>query len=351
MQSSDIAIEVEGLSKTFRVFERRVGVWGAARDLLRRRYRDLKAVDDISFKVAPGEMVGLIGPNGAGKSTTIKMLTGILVPSGGRIDVGGHVPHRDRVAYVRRIGAVFGQRTQLWWDLAVIESFHLLGRIYDVPRETLDQRIEQLDAILDIGSFLHTPVRKLSLGQRMRCDLAASLLHAPGLLFLDEPTIGLDIVAKDGVRAFLKEINQTFNTTAIVTTHDLRDIEELCRRILIIDHGRILYDGPLDKIKAAHAGKTHLMVDLLATVEVDALARASGEAVQWEQVGPARYRAIFDRRTTRPADVARTLFTGFEVADIEIPEPSIERVIRRIYQEGQFEPPAGTAEGDRESGR
>ena len=347
MNPPEIAIEVRDLSRSFRVFRRRVGVWGGVRDLFHRRYQELKAVDGVSFTVAPGEMVGLIGPNGAGKSTTIKMLAGILVPTAGQVRVGAYVPHQDRIAYVKQIGAVFGQRTQLWWDLAVIESFHLLGKIYDVPPSILEERIDRLDDILAVRDFLHTPTRKLSLGQRMRCDLAASLLHAPGLLFLDEPTIGLDIVAKDGVRAFLKEINQTFKTTAIVTTHDLRDIEELCERILIIDHGRLLYDGPLADVKAAHAGETHLMVDLIAATPVEELNRLAGPEVRWQQVGPVRYRATFDRHTVRPADLARALLSRLEVADLAIPEPGIERVIKRIYEEGRIPPASPPATGVR----
>jgi len=350
MNSPEIAIEVSNLTKVFRVFRRRVGIWGGVRDLFHRRYHDLKAVDDVSFNVTPGEMVGLIGPNGAGKSTTIKMLTGILVPTGGEIRVEGYVPHKNRVAYVKRIGAVFGQRTQLWWDLAVIESFNLLGKIYDVPASALKQRIEQLDSILDIGKLLHTPVRKLRHGQRMRSDLAARLLHAPGLLFLDEPTIGLDLVAKDGVRSFLKQINRSFGTTAIVTTHDLRDIEELCSRILIIDHGRLLYDGPLEKIKAAHAGETRLHVDLLAEAPPRALEAIAENHVRWERIGPVRYRATFDRRQIRPADLARALLNEFDVADIEIPEPGIEDVIRRSCRAGRVQPAAPGVEASREEG-
>ncbi len=326
------AIRVRDLEKVFRVFRRRVGLGGAIRDLVHRRYEPLRAVAGVSFEVGEGEMVGLIGPNGAGKSTTLKMLTGILVPSGGEIESAGFVPHRQRVDYVRHIGAVFGQRTQLWWDLAVIESFHLLGKIYGVDEKTLAERIEQLDGILAIGELLHTPVRKLSLGQRMRCDLAASLLHMPRVLFLDEPTIGLDIVAKDGIRSFLRDINREFNTTAIITTHDLRDIEELCERILIIDHGSLLFDGPLDAIKSAHAAETHLVLDLLSppTGAIDAI---GGEGVHWEQQGPLRYRATFDRRAIRPPDLARAALAELDVADLAIPEPSIERIIGRIYRE------------------
>ena len=204
----------------------------------------------MSFSIEKGEMVGYIGPNGAGKSTSVKMLTGILVPTSGQIRINGFVPHKQRRHYVKTIGVVFGQRTQLWWDIAVIESFKLLRRIYDVSQQDFERRMGLFDEILGIREYLHTPVRKLSLGERMRCDLAAALLHNPPLLFLDEPTIGLDVVAKDHIRQFLRAINREFRTTVLLTTHDLDDIEELCRRIMIIDHGKLLYDGQLSDLKS-----------------------------------------------------------------------------------------------------
>ena len=236
-------ISVSDLSKTFRSYRRREGLWGGIRNLFHREHQEMIAVDRVSFSIQRGEMVGYIGPNGAGKSTTIKMLTGILVPSSGEIVINGFVPWRQRTSYVKTIGVVFGQRTQLWWDIAVIESFKLLRRIYDVSQRDFDERMENFNQILGIRDYLNTPVRKLSLGERMRCDLAAALLHNPPLLFLDEPTIGLDVVAKDHIRKFLRAINQRYQTTVLLTTHDLDDIEELCRRILIIDHGHVLYDG------------------------------------------------------------------------------------------------------------
>src|ERR1700683_2023705 len=242
-------IQVRELSKHFRTYHRREGIWGGLQNLFVRDYKTIAAVDRVSFTIDRGEMVGYIGPNGAGKSTSIKMLTGILVPTSGEIRVNGFVPFRERRRYVKTIGAVFGQRTQLWWDIAVIESFKLLRRIYDVSQRDFDARMEHFDSILNIRDYLHTPVRKLSLGERMRCDIAAALLHNPPLLFLDEPTIGLDVVAKDQIRQFLRIINREFHTTVLLTTHDLDDIEELCRRIMIIDHGKVLYDGPLSHLK------------------------------------------------------------------------------------------------------
>src|SRR5687767_14394554 len=220
------------------------------RDLFFRRYRSLNAVDGVSFDIARGEIVGYIGANGAGKSTTIKMLTGILAPTSGEITVNGLVPGRQRYAHARQIGVVFGQRTQLWWDLAVMEAFRLLQKIYRVPEADFQRRLTRFIDVLDIGGQLRQPVRKLSLGQRMKCDLAASLLHAPPILFLDEPTIGLDVAVKERVRRFIREINAEEQVTIILTTHDLTDIEELCERLILIDAGRILYDGSREEIYA-----------------------------------------------------------------------------------------------------
>lgn len=241
-------IDVRGLTKEFKIFRRREGVVGAFQDLFHREYSIMKAVDGIDFMVNKGEMVGYIGANGAGKSTTIKMLTGILVPTDGQVTVNGYIPHRDREQYTREIGVVFGQRSQLWWDIAVIESFKLLRRIYDVPKKDFNDRLKIFNEILEMDQFLHLPVRKLSLGQRMRCDLVAALLHNPSILFLDEPTIGLDVLAKAKIREFLQEINREFKTTVILTTHDLGDIEALCPRVAIIDKGKMLYDGSVDDL-------------------------------------------------------------------------------------------------------
>ncbi|MBN2083293.1 ATP-binding cassette domain-containing protein [bacterium] len=242
-------ITVSGLTKVYRSYDRREGLGGALLDLFKRRYRDVRAVDGVSFEIGRGEMVGYIGANGAGKSTTIKMLTGILTPTSGGISVNGLEPQRERYRHARQIGVVFGQRTQLWWDLAVIEAFHLLQKIYKVPSDLYRQRLDTFIEVLDISEQLHTPVRKLSLGQRMKCDLCASLLHKPPLLFLDEPTIGLDVAVKERIRRFIRYINREEGTTIILTTHDLTDIEELCPRIIIIDQGRVIYDGATEEIK------------------------------------------------------------------------------------------------------
>jgi len=231
-------IVVEDLAKTFTVAERAPGLGGALSGLVRRRTREVRALDGVSFGVEPGELVGYVGPNGAGKSTTVKILSGILVPSGGRCEVGGRVPWRERAAHVAEIGVVFGQRTQLWWDLPVIESFALLRDIYRVPPPRYREALDELTERLDLAPLYDVPVRQLSLGQRMRCDLAASLLHRPSILFLDEPTIGLDAVAKLAVRRFVRELNAERGVTVILTTHDMDDIEALCERVMVIGRGR-----------------------------------------------------------------------------------------------------------------
>ena len=324
-------ISVRDLSKNFRSFHRREGLWGGVVNLFRREYRTVEAVSKISFEIEPGEMVGYIGPNGAGKSTTIKMLTGILVPSSGELLSNGFVPWRERTAYVRTIGVVFGQRTQLWWDIAVIESLKLLRRIYDVSQRDFDERIETFDQILGLRDYLNTPVRKLSLGERMRCDLAAALLHNPPLLFLDEPTIGLDVVAKDHIRHFLRAINQRYRTTVLLTTHDLDDIEELCRRIMIIDHGRLLYDGPLALLKQKLLRTKQVKFALRDKEQLTQLAAIEREGLKLERVDELTWRISFDRTRVSTADLIRQILGTVEIRDLLIEDEPIEELIKRIY--------------------
>ena len=324
-------IQVTDLSKHFRTFHRREGIWGGLQNLFVREYRTIKAVDRVNLSIDRGEMVGYIGPNGAGKSTSIKMLTGILVPTSGEAIVNGFVPYRQRRQYVRTIGVVFGQRTQLWWDIAVVESFKLLRRIYDVPQRDFDARMEHFNEILGIRDYLHTPVRKLSLGERMRCDLAAALLHNPPLLFLDEPTIGLDVVAKDHIRQFLRSINREFRTTVLLTTHDLDDIEELCRRIMIIDHGRVLYDGPLEDLKQRLLRTKQIKFALKDRAQVARVAACCREGLELEQVDELTYRIRFDRGRVGTADLIRQILDTVEVRDLLIEDEPIEEIVKRIY--------------------
>ena len=324
-------IRVRDLSKHFRTFRRREGIWGSIQNLFVRDYTTLAAVDRVSFSIEQGEMVGYIGPNGAGKSTTIKMLTGILVPTGGEIVANGFVPYRQRRQYVKTIGVVFGQRTQLWWDIAVIESFKLLRRIYDVPQRDFDARMERFNEILGVRDYLYTPVRKLSLGERMRCDLAAALLHNPPLLFLDEPTIGLDVVAKDHIRQFLRAINREFRTTILLTTHDLDDIEELCHRLMIIDHGRVLYDGPLDQLKEKLLRTKQVKCVLKDRAQAAGIHAFSRDGLELDQVDELTYRIRFDRAKVATADLIRRILATVEVRDLLIEDESIEDIVKRIY--------------------
>ncbi len=332
-------IEVQDLVKEFRTAERREGLRGAIADLFTRDYRTLRAVDRISFDIRPGEMVGYIGPNGAGKSTTIKMLTGILVPTVGSVTCNGYVPWKERTKYACAIGVVFGQRTQLWWDIAVVESFQLLKRIYGVSDSDYRARMRQFDSLLGLGRYLHTPVRKLSLGERMRCDVAAALLHNPPLLFLDEPTIGLDIVAKGNIRTFLKQVNRQYGTTMLLTTHDLSDIEELCPRLLIIDHGRLLFDGALAELKRQLWREGAIRVYLRDSRQSGVLESLSMDAVTVTRIDEFTFRLSFPRGQHSSADVIRQVVNAVEARDIAIEEQSIEEVVRRIYLGEVFQEP------------
>ncbi|WP_199577751.1 ATP-binding cassette domain-containing protein [Streptomyces sp. CRB46] len=290
--------------------------------------RRVRAVDGLSFTVARGEMVGYIGPNGAGKSTTIKMLTGILTPSGGRLRVAGIDPSRERTRLAHRIGVVFGQRTTLWWDLPLIDSYRLMHRMYRIPdaryRENLDRCVE----LLRLGELLDVPVRQLSLGQRMRGDIAAALLHDPDVLYLDEPTIGLDVVSKAKVRGFLRDLNAERGTTVLLTTHDLQDIEQLCSRVMVIDHGRLMYDGPLAGLHEAGESERTLVVDLereLPPIEAPAPARV----VRVE--GPRQWLAF--PASASAAGLVAAVAARYPLVDLSVREPDIESVIAKMYAE------------------
>ena len=321
-------ITVENLQKYFQVGKHRRGLWGAVRNLVSSDYNTVRAVDGISFTVQAGELVGYLGPNGAGKSTTIKMLTGLLVPSGGELRVNGYVPWRERERYVAGIGAVFGQRTTLWWDLPVIESLELLQFIYRIPLDRFRQNLQDFRTLLELDEFLHSPVRSLSLGQRMRADLCAAMLHDPALLFLDEPTIGLDVVAKERMRHFIAHINQARGTTILLTTHDLADVEKLCNRVMIIDHGHLLYDGKLEQLQERFGGKRELVVDL-AEAYAD-VSVAGADIVQHQDL---RVTYQFARQEVTASELIGRLSARFRIRDLSVREPEIEATIRRIYEE------------------
>ena len=324
-------ILVDNLVKTFRVAERAPGVWGALRGVVRRRYRTVSALDGVSFEIEPGELVGYIGPNGAGKSTTVKVISGILVPDSGRCEILGRVPWKERVAHVRNIGVVFGQRTQLWWDLPVIESFELLRDIYKVPASGYGRMRDEVVQVMDLEPLLDVPVRQLSLGQRMRCDLAAALLHQPSILFLDEPTIGLDAVSKLAFRDFIKRFNRDRGVTVILTTHDMDDIEALCTRVMVIGEGRILSDGTLEALRERIAPERKLIVHL---EERDAVV-SDPEATVTQREGH-RVHLSFDPRRTPPADLIARIASRHAVRDLFVESLPIEEIVARMYaEEGQ----------------
>ena len=325
-------ITVNHLQKYFKVSRHYRGTFGTIRNLISREYKLVRAVDDISFEVQRGELVGYLGPNGAGKSTTLKMLTGLLVPTAGELYVNGYVPWRERQAYVAKIGAVFGQRTTLWWDLPVIESLDLLQHIYKISPGRFHQNLSEFRKLLELDSFLNTPVRSLSLGQRMRADICAALLHDPQILFLDEPTIGLDVVAKERIRQFIRHVNQDRGTTIILTTHDLSDVEKLCERVMIIDHGHLLYDGGLASLRDRFGGKRQLLVYFSETYEQVAIPGA--EIIEREG---QRVTYQFDRRTITASELIGRLSSHYRIHDLEVREPDIETTIRRIYEERLLE--------------
>ncbi len=313
-------IEVEQLARTFTV-RRKAG-------RVRRTTDVVHAVRDLSFTVGRGEMVGYIGPNGAGKSTTVKMLTGILVPTSGRLSVAGIDPSRHRVELTRRIGVVFGQRTTLWWDLPLRDSFDLLRRIYRVDTDRHRRNLTEFTELLGLGDLLDTPVRQLSLGQRMRGDIAAALLHDPEILYLDEPTIGLDVVSKGRLREFLRTVNAERDVTLLLTTHDLQDIEQLCSRVMVIDHGSLVYDGTLAGLHDEGSSSRTLVVDLVdeaPPIDVPGATLAKVEGPRQWLTFPAGASA---------APVVAAVAASYDVADLSIQEPDIEDVIRQIYSRG-----------------
>ena len=325
-------IQTRQLRKVFRSVRRIPGALGAVRTLFSRDYVDRVAVEGMTLSIEEGELVGYIGPNGAGKSTTIKMLTGILVPTSGDATVAGLVPWQQRQRNARNIGVVFGQRSQLYWDLPLIESFELLRAIYGASADRYRQNLDHFTEILEMHEFLNTPVRQLSLGQRMRGDFAAAMLHDPRIVYLDEPTIGLDVVAKEAIRNFVSEVNRERGTTIVLTTHDLSDVERLSRRIVLIDHGSLVYDGTIERLKDQYGTHRTLVVRL---AEAYPEVKVDGAEVVGRDGDVVRLR--FDRGAFGADQLIRRVTESYCVTDVSIEEPDLESIIRRIYIEG-YEP-------------
>jgi ABC-2 type transport system ATP-binding protein len=328
-------IQVHNLTKEFKIYKKQPGFMGTVKGLFSREVELKKAVDNINFSIAEGEMVGYIGANGAGKSTTIKMMTGILVPTSGSCTVNGIVPYKDRQKNAKQIGVVFGQRTQLWWDLPLTETFSILKEIYEVSDKDYKKKMEFFNEVLDINEFISSPVRTLSLGQRMRADLAAALIHNPRILYLDEPTIGLDVIVKENIRKAIKEINRESKTTVILTTHDLTDIEELCERIIIIDKGISVYDGSIKNIKETY-GYTRtvqtFVKDVKAAKGIDiakAFNLSSEDAVT--SIKENSLVVSFNKNKISISDIVGHIMSKLQVIDINIKETDIEDIVKNIY--------------------
>ncbi|WP_313757564.1 ATP-binding cassette domain-containing protein [Tissierella sp.] len=323
-----MVIVANELSKGYKISKRKPGILGGLKSIVRSEYEEITALNNISFKIGKGELIGYIGPNGAGKSTTIKILSGILTPDSGECKVLGKIPYKERVSYVKDIGVVFGQRTQLWWDLPVIDSFQLLKDIYKIPLGDYLKIKEELVKWLDLEKFINTPVRQLSLGQKMRCELAASLLHSPQILFLDEPTIGLDAISKLAVREFIKKLNKEKGVTVILTTHDMDDIETLCNRVIVIGKGEILLDGSLQSLRNTVSKDRRLILDFDEGTNGFSIEGAT-------LIGEEKNRLVIDFNPDiiTPADLITNLSTKYKIKDILIENPPIEEIIAKIYGE------------------
>ena len=327
-------IQIRNITKEFRVPDRREGLLGSIRDLFSRSYHTLRAVDDISMDIAQGEIVGYLGPNGAGKSTTIKMMTGVLEPTSGEILVNGCAPYRNRTRNAQNIGVVFGQRSQLWWALPLIESFRLLRDIYMIPESQYNEMLNLYSSLVDIGSLLHKPVRQMSLGQRTLSDILAAFLHDPKIVFLDEPTIGLDVSMKSKIRTLICELNRKKNTTVILTTHDMGDVDALCERIVIIDHGKMLYDNDIEHLKKYFGAYRTLKLRVKGSLSEQAesiAAELPGCPVSsddnWISV-------LVNEDKQKVVSVLSQLQTSHDIRDMQLEEISSEEVIKRIYEGG-----------------
>lgn len=326
----DALIKVNHVSKSFRTTKQSQGILNAIKHMVKPNYILKKAVDDINFTIKEGEMVGFLGPNGSGKSTTVKMLSGILHPDQGSIEVGDFIPYRDRKKYVSQIGVVFGQKSQLAWDLPVLESFDLLKHIYRIEEKKYQDNLERFVTLLDMSEFLTQPVRQLSLGQRMRADIAASLLHSPKIVFFDEPTIGVDVVGKEKIREFIVELNKTDRITMLFTTHDMRDIEKTCNKIIIIDHGAMIYEGSLASIKEQYGNTMQIEVTMDKYQEITNLKDVKVE--NDSNQGDYKYRFLFDKNKVSLDFIMKEILTTYAVKDFSMIEPDLESIIREIYE-------------------
>lgn len=322
-------IELKNITKTFRVAKREAGMKAAIKSLVKREYEEVHALQDVSFRIGAGEMIGYIGPNGAGKSSTIKIMSGVLTPDSGSCMIDGRIPWKDRKNHVQNIGVVFGQRSQLWWDVPVNDSFLLLKDIYRIPQQDYEKNLRRLTELLSIGEIIKTPARQLSLGQRMRCEIAASLLHDPKILFLDEPTIGLDAVSKISVRQFIREINREKGTTVILTTHDMQDIEALTERVLLIGKGKILMDGSLEELKKHRSPMRRITLEYSGT-----LPRMEMIRIEKDLNGHAQL--LVNTEEMQVSDAVKMISSAVEVKDLSVESQSIEEMVAGIYREYQL---------------
>jgi len=320
-------IVVNNLKKTYKTHERESGLINAVKSLFHRKYEYKQALKGISFEVEEGEILGFIGPNGAGKSTAIKALSGVLFPSSGEVNVMGFIPWKDRVKYVKNIGVVFGQKEQLWWDLPAVDTFYLHKDLYEIDEKEFNKRLKHMVNVLQIGDVMKTPVRDLSLGERMKCKILAALIHNPKLVFLDEPSIGLDIIAKERLIDFIKDVNKKYNTTFLVTTHDMQDIERLCKRIVIINHGEIIYDGYLEQIKDKYLKKK--VVDVKFEDRKTSFNLKGCKIIQKTKY---EIKIELDLEKNSIKNLVNYLLSNFEIVDINVQNPPIEEIIKIIYK-------------------
>jgi ABC-2 type transport system ATP-binding protein len=329
-------IIVKDLAKDYKIAKRDPGLRGAIKSLFYRKYETKEAVKGINIHIEAGEMVGYIGANGAGKSTTIKMLTGILTPTSGEVKVNGIIPYENRKQNASHIGAVFGQRTQLFWDIPVRESYELLKHIYEIPQKQYEETLAEFVEVLQLEPLLSIPVRQLSLGQKMRCELAAAFLHRPTVVYLDEPTIGLDVAVKVRIRSFIKQMNARYGTTVLLTTHDMQDIEEICQRIIIIDDGSVIYDGSLHDIKSQFGDKRVIHFELENTdhFTLPAGLERVGEVLPRDEEDPHKISITFSSKNISGAEVINIMMNHYPVVDLTIADAKIETIVEEIYGKG-----------------